>query len=523
MVVAFGVPVSSARSAVPNSELRSQVAELQSQVSDLKRTLKWMEWIAGIVVGGGFVIGFVPVIRAERRSGQLHELTVQGETAAQARTEQTHSRLLESSQKTLNLVNDTLELATQSSQRATQTMTLRAQQNVQRLDADAREILRPALIGSHFKDLVEKPERQRDLFEAASELAAIEGYLEFQDVELTGPCLFVRGMERYIRQEPRAATKYFKSAERVATKEQDRDLTALVMFWLGYQSNNLGKFPEAADSFRRAEDFVDHGTPRHIELQRIGHETRFFALAQSLRDDRSGGPERFVTYVQEAGRIAARLDELAASSAGQADFSEARQATLQTVANVHVWVARQYESAGALAEGNEGSDDDAHGRKQHEINALRSALAAFEDAKKVNEDRGRPTSLWSQFGLLEARHRLGTLTPGEEGYEVTAGEYQQVIAMAADQLSKREEPRSLASLNETRMIAEARVAEITDDAAQKLQRASNRESAFDATMTALNKVDHDVFLFSQQLKVNVKWEIFEDEVKYFNQSYRSNA
>jgi tetratricopeptide (TPR) repeat protein len=509
------------------SQLNTRVAKLESEVSDLKTTLRLIEWIGGIVLGGGVLIGFAVQVRTERRTGQLHELAVQGESAAQARAEQTHAALLESSQKTLNLVNDTLGLAKEASERASQTLTRRAQYNVDRLDAEAQEVLRPALVGSHFKVLVERPERQRDLFEVASELAAIEGYLEFQDVQLTAPCLFVRGMERYIHQEPRAAIRYFRQALRAATAIRDRDLTALVLFWLGYQLNNLGTFDEAIDNFRRAEDFVDHGTARHLELRRIGQETRVFQLAQEVlrgRDSTSSEPS-FARRVETATRGVENLNTLERlATEGGSDFEDVLRAILQTRANVRVWIAYQYAilpGGGAEAQAGDGLEEAELTQAVTDFAVAGGAVVETEVASGLTM---RPAdveriSLWPYFGLLEAKYRLFEMTESPD-WSVSADDYALVVEKAVDQLSVRAEPRTLASLNETRLIAEARRAELADSA---LEHDRDREEAYKATMTALNQVDRDVYLFSQRLKVNVPWEVFEGEVKSFNRGQRDRT
>ena len=129
---------------------------VNNRIDSLYSTLLVPVGLLITLIAGGSVIGVVATLRSERRAAQLHDLAVSFETATQQRAEQVHVSFLDASQKTLTLVNDTLALAKEASERAARTMALKAHQSLDSVDENARDVL-DNLRGSGYKRVVEEP------------------------------------------------------------------------------------------------------------------------------------------------------------------------------------------------------------------------------------------------------------------------------------------------------------------------------------------------------------------------------
>jgi hypothetical protein len=116
----------------------------------------------------------------------------------------------------------------------------------------------------------------------------------------------------------------------------------------------------------------------------------------------------------------------------------------------------------------------------------------LEDAVLLFEKAG--SGIWADFGRLEAMARLATYVPDDEIW-------QKIVNKAAARTSVRTEPRSLALLHETALIA-----------LLHQERAVEWQSTFRSLNEALGKVDASLTLYSQQEKRNVQRTEFEREV-----------
>lgn len=458
------------------AQMTLQVERTSSELELLRGELgraRWFFTLAAIILAlfavGGVTIGWVISFRAEGRAMQMHELSVSSQTSARLQAEQTHASVLEASQRTLTLVNDTLELAKEANAAAARTMRLKAEQSLEEIDSHARDVLISPLQGNDFKVVVENAGLRSSLREAASDLLSIEGYLQLQGIDFTPVCYFLKGMERHLRQEPRVAIRNLREA---AQRSRDRDLTAFALYWVGYELNNLGQFRAAADTFRRALDGEVPSNPRYFELKRIELESRFFERAAELgKEKRELGDAEIEGATQD---LVHQLRDLIDGVPQSAEFRGVREGTHRTWGNVLSWAGRNAASAG-------------------------SRESSFREA--MNQFAAAGSRLYSVFGLLEAKQALWRLTKAS-GCEVNPSDYEQVIKEAYDQLSIRTEPRTLALLNETRLIAHYR-----------REGSAALASVYRELMTALNAVDPTITVYSQLDKRNIPWDQFQEEVR----------
>jgi hypothetical protein len=258
--LATGTTAVSATTPSQSSLNQEEIQQLHQQLEDTRSFINLIMLPMAVLVAllaGGVGIAIWTSFRQETRQSELHGLALAGETAAQGRTEQVHATFLESSQKTLVLVNDTLELAKQAHDRAAEVSRRRATASLVQVDDRAHELIHGALVHQNFKAIVEDPSLRAEVNEVASEILLVEASLLQQDIPLTPACLFVKGMERHLRviTEPNPAIKNLTAAARDA---REPEFAALAYYWAGYISNNIGEFVSALDKFGRALDAVDN-------------------------------------------------------------------------------------------------------------------------------------------------------------------------------------------------------------------------------------------------------------------------
>ncbi len=417
------------------------------------------------VLGAGGVVGIVLSFRNEVRAGQIHDLQIAGESAQQARTEETHAVLLDASQKTLTLVNDTLELARDASDRAAKELTHRAERLLNEITEDANNVF----VNSHYapeferkalKVLVEVPRIRNDLRDLAQRIASIEGYLEFQEIPLSASAFVVKGMDHHLRQDEDNAIKCFGRAV-AAPGGTNSKVLQYALFWMGYSCNNVGRYTQAADVFHAAARHADAESPLAFDLGRMEEESRFFELAQQAFDPSADR----AAIITKARHVVGRL-ETQRVAADAVEFTPASQAISTTVGNIHTWIARSDPSVAP--------------------DALRDAIAAYRLG-------GR--SLWARFGLAEAERALDPDRP------VDLDEYDELERAANDATKQRSEPRSQTLLHLT-----ATTCMVRQDKSPELV-----SGALRALREAFRDVEGALTLYSQHWKANVSRDLFDQD------------
>ncbi len=452
--------------------IKSDLDQLRADLRGLSQLMHFFVIPISIIVGlfaiGGIIIGFRSAVQAEGRATQLHELTVSGETAAQARAELVHATFLEASQKTLALVNDTLALAKQASERAAETMKLKAKRTLERIEAQVKDGLWYSLQGSDFKVVVEDRRLRASIQEAAGDVSSIEGYLQLEDIELSPVLRFVKGMDGHLKQEPNLAMRYLQEA---AQTSRDKDLIAFALYWVGYELNNLGRFHDATETFRKAleGEMQKEDNPRYFELKAIELESRFFERARNLAEKKGLLPEGEIRPTIED--LSEEYEKLVKKIPSSQDFRKVRDTAFRTWGNMLTWGGRKTQV----------------GDYKREL--FRKAVEKFNAAGD---------GLYSFFGSLEARFDLERLGEGS----VSRQDYKKVVDKVNQQLSVRKEPRTLALLNETRLIAQYHWG----------RSPSELEQTYRELLVSLNDVDRSLTVYSQNEKRNIPWQTFEDEV-----------
>jgi tetratricopeptide (TPR) repeat protein len=339
-----------AAEAAESTVQRKQSGEIKDLTKDLERNEKEIERILlpvsvliGILaLGGG--LGVVFSIRDQRRVSQLHELTVAGEVSSQRRSEQSFASFLEQSQTTLSLVNDTLELAKEATDRAAKSMEEKAQLRVDAIEERAQKLMLDVFTSREFELVVEDPVRRAELHAIGDELRALEGYLNLQDIKLKDYAKFVKALDQFLLDDTDSAIQALQLAS------QDRvvgDLRMFIEYWLGYMLTTVGSYEEAVSKFQHDEMNLTEHESQWFQLERIIGETQFFLLAKAApgldsESDDNTDPrdphQRYETVAVLLDRLAKLAAELGASVEHRAKLHTQLELA-RTRADVYEWVA----------------------------------------------------------------------------------------------------------------------------------------------------------------------------------------
>ena len=178
--------------------------------------------------------------------------------------------------QTLTLVNATLELARDASERAYKAIQEKLDKKHKALEKEASNLLEESKAYKNFKVLVEDSTVRSNLLILASEIMSLQtnlGMLE-KEPDLLPHCCFIRGMEFHLNQHFKSAIEYWKLA-----KDQENIpnyLKIIALYWIGYEQNNLAKYDDAASNFKLASDFAS-GAMKY-ELERIKIESKYFDI-----------------------------------------------------------------------------------------------------------------------------------------------------------------------------------------------------------------------------------------------------
>lgn len=445
-------PVAESAASAPDRVSASdlELAVLRERVENVTRVGGWVAFFATLLT----IPSLIVLYRSERRSGEAHALGMAGEGASQQRAAEVHAAIFEASKNTLNLVNETLQLAKDASARAAEAVLKKARQTLLDLDEEARELLESAPAGDD-RFLVTDLEKRSELRSIARRIAGFEAarVLMPEDIDLTPPCLFVRGMDFHLDQQYLDAIRTWK---KVALDEHaPLPLRSLSWYWIGYEHNNLANFGAGEESFTKALETA-HGV-RRFELQRIKIESAFFNTP----------PE------QSADGIIESLAALAASTKQYTETNPrpALAKILITLGNVR--------SQAALR-----ADEESAKRLRMD------ARAAFEEALAI-----RPNDKWALFGVAEMAWALGDHAKATAAFE-------QVRVAAEREAIDREEPRTKVLARTTELICCVHVPSMRDDIPVVRNHVTE----------ALGRVDGRLTVYSQMLKRNVSKDDFRRQL-----------
>lgn len=442
-----------------NTVIKPEVDDLRAKILEHHRNL---ELVLGVLTFVIVVFAGVSVRGYFRSEG--HATASEGRAAtifsvamnSEAENRRMNNTIFQESQTTLTLVNQTLKLATEASARAAKALETRLRKNMDFLQTEARTLIGQSQAYDDDKLLTQNKDICNDIHRLSDKIEGLENnliILEEDNLSLVPLCVFIRGADSYLKERFWQAIDYWKRVT-IGTYN-DKQLSSLANYWLGYVHNNLNQFLEAQQYFREA--LHDAVGLRKYELRRIELETRFFA-------GDSG--------VDLAEELNAMLIEFKAEPMehGIASFKKRQARILTTLGNINLQIGRSASS----------------GQDTH----FTAAKAAFEEGIKLSAD------IWNRFGLAEALHRLGQTTDSIKILE----EY--VLKEAENDFINREEKRHKVLAKTTAMMCYLR-----------LKNSDKVRECYQMIMTTLGDVDSRLTIYSQLQKRNVPRAQFLEDLK----------
>jgi tetratricopeptide (TPR) repeat protein len=320
---------------------QAKLGNLEHKVDNLEKLVDLVfvpiTVLIGVLSAGG-IIGVVFSIRDQRRVSQLHELTVAGEVSSQRRSEQSYGSFLEQSQTTIALVNDTLLLAKEASDREARSATSKANDRIGVIEANAEQLMLQMFREEDFELLVENRDHRRELHRIGQQVRELETTFALESLSLPPYTTFIKAMDQFLLDDTESA---IPALRRATQSGQVNDLYRFALYWLGYMLTTVGEYQEAGAKFRDDEIGLPADDAERLQLARMVAETEFFRRAKP--SDASKGDQR--SPRQRFQDIADVLDHLSllAIEAQAIKHSHAtvhtRQEIAQTRADLYAWIA----------------------------------------------------------------------------------------------------------------------------------------------------------------------------------------
>jgi tetratricopeptide (TPR) repeat protein/cell division protein FtsB len=522
--------LSRARQKQALSNVNAHVTDLERQVEDLRGIVQLLLAPLGALIGilalGG-ALGVVFSIRDQRRQSQIHELAVLSETSGQRRTDESYTLFLDASQRTLTLVNDTLQLAREATDRASHTMELKAESSLGAIEQEAQKLILPLLDAGEFEAVVENRDAREQLQVVAGDLSALEGYLLLQDIDLHPFSRFVKGIDHHLADETDEALQTLLKATQ---DDSVGELQRFSRYWVGYLRNTLGEHEKAAEDFEMAKENLPPHAIQTFELDRIIAETRFFERAAS--SDAAGARERF----EEAEHLLRELEEVAGHlyDHDHVRSTDTSHEVAASRAALLTWIAYEGKNLVRPISSTSVSAADDMTLPQDEKVAGMVPIAAIKDSTSWSNLSSEALRAWAlrethslytwqeesendfaiSFGQAESDFFLSLLGDHEEGVNT----YRRIERMALDRLPWHREPRETAELAQAVFICRGRLHElrrISDDV-DLSNAAAELASAYADVQRALGAIgDRDVTIYSHLQKRPLRHHEFQEELEEF--------
>ena len=451
-------------------DLRNEIIRLREKVDSVSGTTSLLITILAAVLALGGVTSLFSWARlefsrfkrpgekiAEERATELHALAFRGETAAQARSDEVHHTFLDGSKKTLDLVNATLTLAKETSERAAKSLEVRAKKRSEALDREAQLLLTSVppdedhalVVDPTHTASVRTLARDIEAFRINTLMLADDFRLLPDDFRLSPPCMFIRGMYFHLDQYCNDAIQAWKDV--TTEKTTPPQLRSLAWYWIGYEHNNLGEFDDACQSFQRALEGATGA--RSLELRRIELESRFF---------NKESPDRLIPMLEQL---------VTDTPEGSAALKTVRNQIHGTIGNIFLSTGKELRKSDSI----KASENYKNAKKHYEL---------AEDNK------------WANLGRAEALYGLGD----PEAQRLFKDE---VRPKAIDEELKRIEPRTKVLARTTELICCIRVRELWGDVPM----------IHNQVTEALGRVEEKLTVYSQMQRRNVKKDEFREDLQ----------
>jgi tetratricopeptide (TPR) repeat protein len=423
-------------------QLRQDYQLLRERLESSAERTNQVYILLAILVG---MFGFSAVawFKSEHRATESYKLAMIGERASQSRD----ISIFEQSQRTLTLVNETLELAKEASARASKSLENRLRKTSHELEKQCIDLIEDVEAFKNDKNLVSNRETTSRIHSLGLKIKALENnlvLLEAEALKLEPYCGFINGLDSHLHEDYNEAIKLWEFV--AADKDTPPELRSLAFYWLGYVHNNLRQFPKAIHNLEHALEGATGS--RRFEVRRLQLESRFFT--------KDNGDE-LIKLLENL------LREFDKQFPDQADASvvETKRRIQTTLGNIYFQTGKEKQSP------------DYFGK----------AKVFFEEAI---------TAKWGSFGLAETLFKLGERDRATELYKGP------VLKEAEKEFMVREELRTKVLAKTTQLVCDVR-------AQSPEQHIKDR---YDDVISLLADVDSRLTIYSQLQRRNVSKEDF---------------
>lgn len=256
-------------------ELKTENAVLKKSVDTLEILFIGFGGLISLILIAGSVTSLISWNTERKRSSETYNLALQKENVLDKRDRS----LFVQSSKTLNLVNQTLNLAKEASERASKFQVNRLETEHLTLEQKASDLIDKSKSYKSYKALVENATFRSsleilnmDITQLTTNLKTIE-----DNVPLKPFCSFIRGMNFHLGQHFEKAIECWKLI--IKDKEAPPQLKIMTLYWIGYEQNNILDFDSATITFEDAATLADKelkDDAKKYELERMEIESKSF-------------------------------------------------------------------------------------------------------------------------------------------------------------------------------------------------------------------------------------------------------
>lgn len=431
--------------------LKTQNAVLNNSLDTLTTLFTIFGVLISIILIFGVVTSGISWNTERMRSKETHSLALKKEQESSEKDRDIFSK----SMVTLTLVNQTLRLAKDASERAYKATHDKLNKKHKALEKEARDLLEKSKADENFKVLVEDSTVRSNLLALASVIISLQTNLDMleEEVDLLPHCCFIRGMEFHLKQHYELAIKYWKIAK--DKRNIPKSLHIMALYWIGYEQNNLAKYEDAALSFGLASDLAT--TPMDYELKRMKIESKSFDIINYTK-------KNILSEIESLyGKIKKEIDSK--------EFNKIKSNVGLTLGNIYFQFGNDLPKS----------------KSKKSTWYYKKAKDTFNEAPVKNK--------WIWFGYGESCYKLGD---HQEAEKILLDKVRNVVEF---EYSKRLEPRTKVLCQTTILICSMRIEKFRE----------NVDSTHLLIKTILGDVDERLTIYSQLHNRNVpKKQFLED-------------
>jgi hypothetical protein len=418
----------------------------------------------------------------DTRSNELYKMFLED------RKKNEQAEEIKTTETTIALVNRTLELAVQASERSARSLQIRLENILDSIETESIKLVENSGAFEDDKNLTLKREIQTEIHRIANKIEGLENNLVILDqegidkqkaIKLTPYATFIKGTDQYLKEQFSDALATWETLLRTELQCYETDkLKSLIYYWIGYLNNNLLKFKDGIINFANAEKLCEDS--RKYELQRMQIETRFFSneSPEVISEDL----EKLLNKVENDLSLSTTVKKNRTSK------------ILNTLGNVYY---SNYRTTNI---------------EKLKLEYLKKSKKTFLDVLNLTDDSIIEQSIrdmdkaekdkqkWVIFGLAESMYHID-----EKNKEIAIKLFEkEVINLAEREYENREEKRTKVLAKTCQLICHYR---INKEDADKLD---NDRAMIELPLSDLNK---QLTIYSQLVRKNVEYEEFKNHLK----------